>query len=183
LQAMTVLLWDNLFRRTTPERAVSAILKETILFQDLTPRELTFVNHIVHPRNYQKDEIIFHRGETGVGMYIIVSGGVDITIPEHRALPEQGITDIVIARLGAGDFFGELALVEEGGRRSATAKASRATELIGFFKPDLLEILERNPSAGVKITLRLGEVLGRRLKDTTERVSVLEEQLKSQRTG
>jgi CRP-like cAMP-binding protein len=73
--------------------------------------------------------------------------------------------------------------VEEGGRRSATATATNETALIGFFKPDLLEILERNPNAGVKIALRLGEVLGCRLRETNDRVSVLEDQLKQFRSA
>ena len=57
------------------------------------------------------------------------------------------------------------------------AIAGEDTSLIGFFKPDLLDILERRPAVGVKIALRLGEVIGRRLKETTDRVSKLEEQL------
>jgi CRP-like cAMP-binding protein len=127
-------------------------------------------------RKYRKNEIIFRQEEVGVGMYIIVKGSVNITTEDS-----MDHDHILIAKLGPGDFFGELSLVEENGKRSATACAVEETTLIGFFKPDLLEILERNPNAGVKITLRLGEVLGRRLKETNDRVSILEEQLKQYR--
>ena len=110
-------------------------------------------------------------------MYIIASGHVNITAEETRT-DKKSKNEIIIAKLVSGDFFGELSLVEENGRRSATATAGEDTSLIGFFKPDLLEILGRRPGVGVKIAIRLGEVIGRRLKETTDRVSILEEQLK-----
>jgi CRP-like cAMP-binding protein len=113
----------------------------------------------------------------GVGMYIIASGNINITKEETHQDKTKSENGIIITKLIAGDFFGELSLIEENGRRSATATAGEDTSLIGFFKPDLLEILERRPGVGVKIALRLGEVLGRRLKVTTDRVSILEEQL------
>ncbi len=178
---MTDYLWKNLFKRTPPEKALHAILRENILFEDLTSKQLRFVSNIVHLRKYSSNETIFRQGEIGVGMYIIVSGSVTISAQQANRGADKEAGKTIITRLGSGDFFGELALVEENGRRSATAEAAETTELIGFFKPDLLEILERNPLAGVKITLRLGEVLGRRLRETTERVSVLEEQLKRNR--
>jgi len=45
--------------------------------------------------------------------------------------------------------------------------------LVGFFKPDLLEVLDRNPVMGVTLTFRLAEILGQRLRATTEKVSQL----------
>lgn len=74
----------------------------------------------------------------------------------------------MITTLVPGDFFGEIALVQENGLRSAGARVLENTRLIGFFKANLLEIIERRPSAGVKILLRLSEVLARRLVDTTD---------------
>jgi CRP-like cAMP-binding protein len=175
---MVAFLWENLFKGTSAEKAITGILQENILFQDLTLKQQKFVSNIIHLRKYHKNETIFKQGEIGVGMYIIISGAVTISVEQNRSTPDVDSDQIVITRLEAGDFFGELALVEESSRRSATAGATEATELIGFFKPDLIEIIERNPSAGVKITLRLAEVLGRRLRETNERVSTLEERLK-----
>jgi len=170
-------LWKNYFKRTTEEKEISAILKENILFADLSSKQHKFVTNIVHLRKYRTGEVIFRQGEVGVGMYIIASGHVNITVEETRTVKNKSPHGIIIIKLVSGDFFGELSLVEENGRRSATAIAEEDTSLIGFFKPDLLEILERRPGIGVKIALRLGEVIGRRLKETTARVSILEEQL------
>jgi CRP-like cAMP-binding protein len=177
VEKMATLLWDNLFKRRPTENGIETLLKQNVLFQDLSFRQLKFLATIVHRRRYKAGEIIFRQGEFGVGMYIIVSGSVDIAIAKARSEPAERLDEIVITRLGAGDFFGELALVEPDGRRSAAARAAQETELIGFFKPDLMDILERNPSVGVKITLRLGEVIGCRLKETTRRLSALEAQL------
>lgn len=175
---MEIHLWENYFKRTTKEKEIHTILKENVLFQDLNSRQLKFVANIVHLRNYRQNETVFCRGEIGVGMYIIVKGAVDITLEDNQSKAATGQKQVLITKLGQGDFFGELSLVEEGGRRSATATARDETTLIGFFKPDLLEILERNPNVGVKITLRLAEVLGRRLRETNNRVSMLEDQVK-----
>ena len=171
-------LWKNLFRHTTKEKEINAILKDNVLFQDLTNKQLKFVANIVHLRKYRQNETVFNQGEVGVGMYIIVNGMVEIKVEDKQAQKGADQEELVITQLGPGDFFGELSLVEEGGRRSAMATAVRDTALIGFFKPDLLDILERNPNAGVKIALRLGEVLGARLRETNDRVSTLEERLK-----
>jgi len=174
---MTDFLWKNYFKRTTEEKEISAILKENILFADLSSKQLKFVTNIVHLRKYRTSEVVFRQGEVGVGMYIIASGHVNITKEETRSGKNKSENGIIITKLISDDFFGELSLVEENSRRSATAIAGEDTSLIGFFKPDLLDILERRPGVGVKIALRLGEVIGRRLKETTDRVSILEEQL------
>ena len=174
---MTDFLWKNYFKRTTEEKEISAILKENILFADLSFKQLNFVTNIVHLRKYRTSEVVFRQGEVGVGMYIIANGHVNITKEETRSDKSKDENGIIITKLKAGDFFGELSLVEENERRSATAIAGEDTSLIGFFKPDLLDILERRPAVGVKIALRLGEVIGRRLKETTDRVSKLEQQL------
>jgi CRP/FNR family cyclic AMP-dependent transcriptional regulator len=163
-------IWDNLFRQSRKERTLTHKLKDNILFQDLTGKELKLVENIVNIRNYRPGETIFRQGEVGVGMYIISRGLVNIYVEE--IIPASGeVKTVHVTQLKEGDFFGDLALVEENSRRSATAVASVETILIGFFKPALLEITDRNPTAGVKILLRLSEVLGGRLKETTSRIS------------
>lgn len=174
---MVSFIWDNLFRKEEKQKDPVHILKENFLFQDLTKRELAFVKELVHQRFYQPGETIFRQGEVGVGMYIIVSGNVDIFVEDVSA-DTQERRETFITRLVAKDFFGELSLVEEGDRRSATARAGSETSLLGFFKPDLMEIVERNPSTGGKIILRLGQVLGKRLKETSEKVSELKREVR-----
>lgn len=170
-------IWSNVLKNREKEKSIQAILQENILFQNLTNRELRFLEKIVHIRKYHQGEHVFRIGDVGVGMYMIATGSINIMVEDFDEDPLNPKL-ILVTRLLKGDFFGELALVEENGRRSASAIACEESTLIGFFKPDLLEIAERSPSTGVKIIMRLGEVLGVRLADTTKNLTELKKELR-----
>lgn len=169
-------VWENLFRKADQEQNVLEALRQTYMFQTLTGKELRFLKGMVHVRTFKAGEPVFHQGEVGVGMYIILQGALEIFVDQF--VDEEAPTRThMVTRLKNGDFLGELSLVENNSRRTATAVATEESILIGFFKPDLLEILERQPHMGVKILLRLSEVLGRRLKETTLKVTELKEDI------
>lgn len=172
-------MWKSLY--TEKSKNTAATLKENVLFQDLSSRELKLVMGTIHIRDYRPDETIFHQGQAGFGMYIIEEGKVSISLKKNPVVDTNEHTILTV--LQSGDFFGELALVEEGGKRSASAVAVSDTKLIGFFKPNLLDIIERSPRAGVKIALRLNEVLGKRLIETNNSVTILNEKLKELQNG
>ncbi len=169
---MVDFIWENIFQKDSDKNVIRKTLKDNVLFQDLSANQLNMLQKVVNTRSYRPGENVFRQGEVGVGMYLIVSGTVNIYVEELQAETSVSTTSHV-TQLKSGDFFGELALVEHEGRRSASAKAHDECVLIGFFKPDLMEIIERNPTAGVKILMRLGEVLGVRLKQTTSRITDL----------
>ena len=171
-------VWDNFFRKSDRDQEVLEALRHTFVFSSLSKKELGFVKDTVHVRTFQAGESIFRQGEVGVGMYVILQGSLDIFI-DHFSGEESGpVRTQLVTRLRAGDFLGELSLVEQNSRRTATALASEESSLIGFFKPDLFEILDRQPATGVKILLRLSEVLGRRLKETTSKVTELKDEIR-----
>lgn len=165
-------LWENIFRKKPTGNLIFETIQNNILFQDLNARDLKFLCTIVHHRKYHSGEPIFKQGEVGVGMYIIARGRVEIFVADPSGANGE-TREIFITQLTPGDFFGELALVEDGGRRTASAVAREESELIGFFKTDLNEILQRQPHIGIRVLFRLAEVLGIRLKETTEKVSDL----------
>ena len=171
-------LWDNIFRRAEERSDVGQVLGRNFLFETLSKKELQFLRELVHVRTFHPGETVFKQGEIGIGMYILARGTVDIFV-EDPQVQDKEAGSVHITRLGPGDFFGELSLVEDKGRRTATAIACEETTLIGFFKPDLMEIVERNPSTGVKILGRLGEVLGRRLKKTADKVTRLRREVQT----
>ena len=161
------LRWADLFRNQgTKQNDLMAILRENILFRTLNKRELRYLSNVVYERIYQPNEVIFEEGDRGFGMYFIINGRIAITSkgPEGEAL---------ITLLGKGSFFGELSLIDPENIRTGTAISKDRSLLIGLFKPDLAEILERKPNMGVKILLQLSKVLGRRLLETTERITLL----------
>jgi CRP-like cAMP-binding protein len=171
---MVQFLWENVLRKKTDENSVVSFLKKSFLFKDLSRSEMEFLTNIVHVRHYEAGEKIFSQGDPGVGMYLIFNGSVDIIMHDPSIDPKSiDHEEIFITRLEKGDFFGELSLIEDPSNRSATALAINKCTLIGFFKPDLMQVIQRNPSTGNKISLRLAEILGKRLRETTEKVSEL----------
>lgn len=171
-------LWENVFKKDNKSRTIQKALSDNILFRTLNKSELKHIEQIIHERHYRAGEAIFNQGDVGVGMYIILKGSVDISVLDLDPSKDGTAREVFVTRLEKDDFFGELSLVEDNGSRSATARAAEETALLGFFKPDLLELLERQPAVGVKVVFRLAEVLGQRLKDTTEKITRLKTELK-----
>ena len=155
--------WENIFRRRTKIDAIDKILMQIPIFQDLNNRELNVIKRILHQREYGKQEGIFNQGDVGLGMYIVVSGKVEITCDPGSHL---------LAELNEGDFFGELALLDDA-PRSASAKTKSPGTILCFFKPELLDIIKRYPSTGCKILFRLAWTIGERLKHTNEQIQSL----------
>jgi CRP/FNR family cyclic AMP-dependent transcriptional regulator len=175
---MVQYLWENVLKRKRDENNVLNFLKSSFLFKDLNHSEMDFLAHIVHVRHYEPGEKVFSQGDPGVGMYLIFNGSIDIIMHDPSLEPQSNEQqEIFITRLEKGDFFGELSLIEDPSLRSATALATNKSTLIGFFKPDLLQVIQRNPSTGNKISMRLAEVLGKRLRETTEKVTELVSEL------
>ena len=131
------------------------------IFSELTKRELREIEKIIHHRSYQAGEVIFNQGDPGLGMYIVISGSVQI-------VNNQDPTNVVVySELGDGYFFGDLALVDDADR-SASALSSGTTRLIAFFRPDLRDILSRFPAIGNKLLMGLAVVIAERLRKTNQ---------------
>ena len=162
-------LWANLFRARSSKEAEDKetleLLKRIPLFEELSRRELAAVTRILYKRTYQSDEFVFHQDEPGLGMYIIVRGKVDIVIQPNQH---------PLAELHDGDFFGELALLDEL-PRSASALARTPATILGLFQPDFFDLIERYPRLGVKVVLRLARMVGRRLRVSDDRTRAMQE--------
>ena len=101
-------------------------------FHDVGAAVIADVAQLLRPRDYPAGAVIVRRGERGDCMYFVASGEVEI-----RVRPE-GI------RLGAGDFFGELALLT-GDPRNATVVATRQCTLLRLDIVDFRQLLGRQP--------------------------------------
>ncbi len=169
-------LWDNLFKKS--EDAVFKAISNNIIFEGLSRSELKTVVDFLHVRHYRHGELIFRQNEIGVGMYIILKGKVDIFIEKANNTSKEP-KDEFITRLEENDIMGEISLIEENSRRTASAKALVEVQLIGFFQPDLQNLLKSNPEIGSKILLKLSQILGRRLAETARKISELKKQIDS----
>ena len=147
-------IWSNIFKGFKGKESKTEIaLKQVPVFSDLKKRELKEIRKIVHKREFLKNEYVFRYNTPGLGMYIILKGDIII----------EGDDGTEFAKLGKGDFFGETALINED-KRSASSKAFTDTQVIAFFRSDLLEIIRRNPVFGTKILFNLSNIMAKRLK-------------------
>jgi len=132
-------------------------LKESALFDSLTPLELKIIDRLMHERRYLADEIIFDEGEEGQALYLVMSGRVIIS-------RQFGSGREIVAELSAGSFFGDLALLDNAPRNAQT-RALDNCELAVFFRADFMGLMETDPVIGYKISLALARHVGRRLRD------------------
>ena len=149
-------LYENFFKNKESSDPVLQIMGQVPIFENLTPKELKDLTQLTHERSYKANEPVFKKLAPGEGMYVILKGTVEIKDPDSNT---------TFATLGSGDFFGELALLDQE-PRSAMAVATEASELVGFFRTDLLTLMTRDPELGNKILLNLSRVLGERLRRT-----------------
>lgn len=128
---------------------------------------------MVHVRNYRASEIVFEEGDPGTGMYMIRSGGVSILVKNQQGAEDE------LALLGPGDFFGETTLTAPA-PRSASARTTEPSELIGLFRADLLEMVERQPTLTSRVLIGLTRIVSERLQTASQEIRSLNKLLGEQ---
>jgi signal transduction histidine kinase len=106
--------------------------------------ELHALGRTGHLRKFRAGEIIFSAGDAGDGLYLVESGRVRIS-----AVVGNGQSR-VLAMIGSGDFFGEMAVLDDA-PRSATATADVDTEAYFLARGDLTGLLERRPKFALEL--------------------------------
>lgn len=136
------------------------LLGRVPVFTTLEVDDLRRIAEVSVPRSFEPGQVVFREGDASDTCYIVRSG-------QMRAVREHsGGRTITLATFGPGDFFGELALFEDE-KRSATVEASEPTSVIGVLGPDMRRLMREHP----EIATRLVVALGRRLRETNERLS------------
>jgi len=148
-----------------------AFLSKIFLFQALKEEELEHVLSHTQTRDYPAGAVIIQEGETGDSMFIMVSGEVEITKELTLVLDEDTPKERVMIRLKAEDgvYFGEMSLLENE-VRSATVTALSDCLLLELHQKDFLEMTHRRPAMGVKLLLRLSQVLSAHLRKSNQDV-------------
>jgi CRP-like cAMP-binding protein len=148
-------------------RAMSAAGDETLellsrvpLFSTLAPEELKHVAQVAVPRRFAANQVVFREGDASDTCYLIRRGHVR-AVRAHM----DGRT-ITLAQFGPGDFFGELAMLDEE-RRSATIETLEETDALAILGTDMRRLLREHPDISVKLI----SALGRRLRETNERLA------------
>jgi len=155
-------LYAYIFEKTNPKH-VHTDLARTLLFKELTPKEMTVITQKSNVRSYRGGDHVFFQGDPGSALYVILRGKIAIE-------RQDGSKRTHLATLHEGMFFGELAIVYEG-IRSATAYVEEDATLFCLFKHDLDRLLKHHPRIGNKILLNLSRILAERLRATNDKLS------------
>lgn len=141
----------------------AVLFKRFALFAELDDRELAAVAAVAKPRHYEKEEVVFHEDESGDVFCLIRDGRVKVTMisPEGK--------EIILSVLGSGDFFGEMALLDNQ-PRSATVIALEPLDVLTIWRTEFLQLLNENFS----ITRKILAELSRRLRTASDRIESLQ---------
>ncbi|MGQ0645199.1 MAG: cyclic nucleotide-binding domain-containing protein [Elusimicrobiota bacterium] len=150
-------LWKRSFR-DEPFRQKLRFLREVFLFRGLGGRALAAIARAMMEKSYAEGETVFAEGDVGRALFIVARGRVRLS--QGKKAPGKGGD---IALLQAGDFFGEMALLDEL-PRSASAHAASPATLYILYKSQLDALSADNPAAAVKVLHALARLLSARLR-------------------
>jgi CRP/FNR family transcriptional regulator len=139
---------------------VVELLARVPVFATLVQDDLVRISELAVPRAFEPGQVVFREGDSSDTCYVVRSGRAR-AMREHR----DGRT-ITLATFGEGDIFGELAMFEDE-RRSATVEAIEPTSVVAVLGGDMRRLMSEHP----EISTRLVIALGRRLRETNERLS------------
>lgn len=143
--------------KSEPLFSPSPQIPKSALFEMLNASERALVAQEMELESHDEGSVIISEGEPGTSMYLIVSGEVKVYT---RA---RGGGSVYLARLGEGDFFGEVSVLT-GKPRTATITVSQRTELLRLDKTKLDGLLAAHPG----IRRVLDEFYRKRATDTVE---------------
>ena len=129
------------------------LLRKVPLFADLERRELDDVAASLREREFSQGETVLSEGRAGVGFFVIESGQATVSVHGD----ERGT-------LGPGDYFGEVALIDEGAR-SATVTADGNLRCYGMTSWEFRPLVEANGT----IAWKLLQALARKLPAPAQR--------------
>jgi CRP/FNR family transcriptional regulator, cyclic AMP receptor protein len=139
-------------------------LREVLLFKDIAAEEEGAVWARLEERRLRRGEVLFREGDAGKELFFIRSGTVIVS--KHV----KGRVEQVLARLGPGDFFGEMSLFDDQ-PRSATIQAESETVMYGLDRSNLDHLIEQNPRAATAFFTQVVLVLVKRLRDSSDLVA------------
>ncbi len=123
------------------------LLKEIDVFQYFTQAQKERLSQQVRCHIFKSNQLVVKQGEEGHSLFIVVEGAVSVSVctsKEQNSLVE-------VARLGAGNFFGEMALFT-GEPRAATVIAITDIVIYEIAKDDILPLMKENPEFSQKVS-------------------------------
>jgi len=141
---------------------VTDILRKVPLFGQLAPADLERVAEISRERAYPRNSVILFEDDPGDALYVVATGQVKVVL-----IGEDG-REVILSVMGEGEFFGEMALIDDE-PRSAHVIAMEDSTLLVIRREDFQDLLKQTPGIG----LALLRELSRRLRRVDEKVGSL----------
>lgn len=120
-----------------PSLAIDS-LRRCALFAHVDDERLRTIASLMRRRRFRRHEVIFHQGDLGDSLQVVVAGGVKIVLPSAEG------DEAIIASLKPGEFFGELAILDSS-PRSTTATAIETTETLALPRDEFLRLIDEDP--------------------------------------
>lgn len=142
------------------------MLRKVPLFSELDEEELKAVSALASSIEIPKKNIVFNEFDLGDSLFVILNGEVKISTysPDGR--------EVVLALLGKGSFFGELALLDEE-PRSATVSTMENSKFANIRRRDLVPLLLERPNIALKLLTETASRL-RRTSRVLERIACMD---------
>jgi CRP/FNR family cyclic AMP-dependent transcriptional regulator len=143
------------------------VLKQADIFYQLTPAQLEMVAGLCQECTYALGEIILEEGASSKELYVISHGEVEILVnPAIVGGPGSPKEMVTIAVLRRGQSFGEIALVDEGGRSATVRAAQKGTRLLTLARERVLKLCETYPELGYRLMYNLAADLALKIRNT-----------------
>ncbi|MBI4589909.1 MAG: cyclic nucleotide-binding domain-containing protein [Candidatus Rokubacteria bacterium] len=142
-----------------PKADAVAFLRSVSVFKDLAEPHLVALALRLQPRRLTKGEVLFREGDKGEELYLIREGTVVVS------KPVIGRVEQVLARMGPGEFFGEMSLFDRA-PRSATIQAETDALLLCLDRESLQQLVEISPRAAAAFFFQMVQVFVSRLRES-----------------
>ncbi len=142
------------------------LLQKTVLFRGSSKDDLDLVMGLFQERQIKQNAAIFAEKMPAEALYIVKNGTVKITMMAGEG-EEMGLL-----LLGPGEFFGELALVQED-VRLVNARAETPVDLLLITRKDFQALLDLEPRMGARMLTVITKLLAMRIKAYNERLKEL----------
>ena len=132
------------------------LLAQIPFFTDLPPDELDRLVAELTVVNLRSGEILFHEGDPGEHLYIVVKGELEILMgPDTK-------NELILNVLHEGEYLGEMSLIQPGGHRTASARARGDVVSLSMSRTQFKDLLKRHPH----LANAMVRVLSQRLDNT-----------------
>jgi CRP-like cAMP-binding protein len=133
---------------------LTAFLAKVPLFHGLNKRQLAKVARRFVPRSFQTDQAIVTQGKGGAGMFTILSGHAQVVLEAADG------SETVVNEFGPKDFFGEVAMLDDG-PRTASVIATEDTDCLVLSRADFLALMRNDAEMATEIAVALAQRLRR----------------------